>query len=83
MQHGADVKSRDYVSYCRQLFYFLVIMVQVCVVPNNLCFGLHLSGELSCVLVKVLGQVHCLSKYRYIRFIGRISDELDVLCNKC
>ena len=38
LQHGADVKSRDHVSYCCQLFYLLLIMVQVCVVPNNLCF---------------------------------------------
>ena len=66
LQHGAEVKSRDRVSYCCQLFYLLPIMVQVCVVPNNLCFGLHLSGELSCVLVQVVGQVTCLPYYRYL-----------------
>ena len=36
LQHGADVNSSDSVSYCCQLFYLLLIMVQVCVVPNNL-----------------------------------------------
>ena len=59
LQHGADVNSTDGASYCCQLFYFLLIMVQVCVVPSNLCFGSHLSGELSCVLVQVVGQVTC------------------------
>ena len=60
LQHGADVNSRDLVSYSCQLFYLLLIMVQVCVVPNNLCFGLN------CLLVQVVGEVHCLSKYQYI-----------------
>ena len=60
LQHGADVNICDVVSYSCQLFYLLLIMVQVCVVPNNLCFGL------SCLLVQVVGQVHCLSKYQYI-----------------
>ena len=41
-------------------------MVQVCVVPNNLCFGSYLSGELSCVLVPVVGQVTCSPNYRYL-----------------
>ena len=60
LQHGAEVNRFDLVSYSCQLFDFLLIMVQVCVVPNSLCFGL------SCLLVQVVGQVHCLSKYRYI-----------------
>ena len=60
LQHGADINSCDLVSFSCQLFYFLLIMVQVCVVPNNLCLGL------SCLLVQVVGQVHYLSKYRYI-----------------
>ena len=42
------------------------ITVHACVVTNNVCFGSHLSGEPSCLLVQVVGQVHCLSKYRYI-----------------
>ena len=48
MQHGADVNSSDYVSFCCQLFYLLLIMVQVCVVPNNLCFGCKLPVGPSC-----------------------------------
>ena len=59
LKHGADVNSTDGVSYFCQLFYLLLIMVQVCVVPNNLCFGSHLSGKLSYVLVQVVGQVTC------------------------
>ena len=41
-------------------------MLQVCVVPNNLCFGSHLSGELRFLLVQAVGQVTCLSNNRYI-----------------
>ena len=59
LKHGADVNSSDLVSYCCQLFYLLLIMVQVCVVPNNLYFGSYLSGELGCVFVEVVGQVTC------------------------
>ena len=44
LQHGADVNGNDNVSFCCQLFYLLLIMVQVCVLPNNLRFGSHLSG---------------------------------------
>ena len=60
LQHGAEVNSTDGVSHCCQLFYLSLIMVQVCVVTNNLCFGSHLSGELSCVFVQAVGQVTCL-----------------------
>ena len=48
LQHGADVNSRGPVSYCCQLFDFLLIMVQVCVVLNNLCFGSKLPVGASC-----------------------------------
>ena len=48
LQHGADVESRDEVRYCCQLFYLLLIMVQVCVVTNNLCFGSKLTVGPSC-----------------------------------
>ena len=40
LQHGANVNSTDGVSYCCQLFYPLLIMVQVGVVQNNLCLVL-------------------------------------------
>ena len=66
LQHGADVNSRDFVSYSCQFFDFLLIMVQVCVLPNNLCFGYHLSGDLSFVFAQVVGQVTCLPNYRYL-----------------
>ena len=66
LQHVADVKSRDEVRYCCQLFYLLLIMVQVCVVLNNLCFGYHLSGDLSFVFAQVVGQVTCFPNYRYL-----------------
>ena len=69
LQHGADVNSSDKVSYCCQLFYLLPIMVQICVVPNNLCVGSHLFGELSCVFTQVVGQVTCLTNFRYLFFI--------------
>ena len=48
LQHGADVNNGDRVSYSCQLFDFLLIMVQVCVVPNNLCFGCKLPVGPSC-----------------------------------
>ena len=66
LQHGGDVNRSDKVSYCCQLFYLLLIMVQVCVVPNNLCFGYHLSGDLSFVFAQVVGQVTCLPNYQYL-----------------
>ena len=31
-----------------------------------ICFGSHLSGELSCLLLQVFGQVLCLSNYWYL-----------------
>ena len=48
LQHGADVSSCDLVSYSCQLFDFLLIVVQVCVVPNNLCLGSKLPVGPSC-----------------------------------
>ena len=48
LQHGADVKSQDEVSYCCRSFYLLLIVVQVCVVTHNLCFGSKLPVGLSC-----------------------------------
>ena len=48
LQHGADVNSCDHVSYSCQLFDFLLILVQVCVVPNNLSFGSKLPVGPSC-----------------------------------
>ena len=48
LQHGADVHRCDLVSYSCQLFDFLLIMVQVCVVPNNLCLGCKLRVGPSC-----------------------------------
>ena len=48
LQHGADVKTHDRVSYCCQLFYLSLIMVQVYVVPINLCFGSKLPDGPSC-----------------------------------
>ena len=48
LQHGAHINGSDDVSYCCQLFYLLLIMVEVSVVPNNLCFRSKLPVGSSC-----------------------------------
>ena len=48
LQHGADVNSSDGVSHSCQLFHLFLIMVQVCVVPRNLCFGSKSSVGTNC-----------------------------------
>ena len=47
-QRRADVNSSDGVSYSCQLFYLFLILVQVCVVPNNPCFGSKVPVGPSC-----------------------------------
>ena len=56
-------------------------MVQVCVVPNNLCFGLSLFGEPRCLLVQVVGQFHCSSNYREL-FSTDLESEIECIL-KC